>query len=402
MSFVPNIYSEIGTLKKVMLHRPGRELLNLTPSSMHRLLFDDIPDMQKAQSEHDAFADVLRAQGIEVVYLTDCLEKVLQSEDIRHDFLQEFLPEAGIYRERITPFMDYYLNLSPSEMVTKILEGVRLEDVPKLQGSTLSTIMRRESDLLIDPLPNLYFQRDSMTAIGNALSINVMSTETRRRETLLYKYILQYHPDFTAVSTVYNRDFNYRIEGGDILILSPYIVAIGISQRTQSEAIELMAQNLLSGDNSFEHVLAFQIPEKRAFMHLDTVFTMIDRDVFTIHPEVEEPLTVYDLTMSDGQIKVHELKDKLEQILCSYLDQSQVTLVPCGGGKGIDAEREQWNDGSNTLAIAPREVVVYERNRVTNQHLEEAGVKLHYLDSGELSRGRGGPRCMSMPLVRED
>lgn len=400
MSVRPSIYSEIGTLKKVMLHRPGRELLNLTPSTMQRLLFDDIPDMSKAALEHDAFADILRRRGVEVIYLTDCLETIFASEAVRSEFLDQFLPEAGIFAERIQPFRSFFLELSVADFVTKIIEGIRLEDIPKLRGNSLCTILRRDSDLLIDPLPNLYFQRDSMTAIGGALSINVMSTVTRRRETLLYKFILTYHPDFQNIPTVYSRDLNYRIEGGDILILSRDIVAIGISQRTQSEAIELMAKHLLSEQSGFSHVLAFQIPQKRAFMHLDTVFTMIDYDVFTIHPEVQEPLTVYDLTRVGEEIKVTPLKDDLAHILSSYLDQARVTLIPCGGGRGIDAEREQWNDGSNTLAIAPGEVVVYERNRVTNRLLAEAGVKLHYLDSGEISRGRGGPRCMSMPLVR--
>lgn len=401
MKLQPHIFSEIGRLQKVMLHRPGNELLNLTPGTMQRLLFDDIPDLIKAQQEHDEFAKVLRNQGVEIVYFTDLLEDIFENVSIREEFLTEFLPEAGIFAERIIPFVEYFLTLPVTEFVVKILEGVRLVDMPKFRGTTLSTIMKRDSELLIDPLPNLYFQRDPMTAIGNALSINVMTTTTRKRETLLYKYILHYHPQFKNIPLVYNRDENYHIEGGDILILSQDVVAIGISQRTQSESIEIIAERLLTQKYNFQHVLAFQIPQRRAFMHLDTVFTMIDKDVFTIHPEVEEPLNVYDLTYVDGEMKVKPLTDKLSQILAAYLDQPQIHLIKCGGGKGIDAAREQWNDGSNTLAIAPREVIVYERNRRTNELLAEAGVKLHCIDSGELSRGRGGPRCMSMPLVRE-
>ncbi len=396
------IYSEIGRLRKVLLKRPTKELENLTPDNMQTLLFDDIPDLELAQQEHDHFAEVFRQNDIEVLYLDDLLCDVLeQGKERREQFVEEYLPEAGIFGERAKLFQEYLLAKRPQELVTALLSGIRISDMPELRGKHLATIVERDSDLLIDPMPNLYFQRDPMTTIGTGVTINAMATRTRRRETLIDKFIFDYHPDFTDVPKYYERENRYRIEGGDILILSAEVVAVGISQRTEPEAIEILANRLLTGENSFKHILAFKIPQKRAFMHLDTVFTMVDRNIFTVHPEVESPLRVYDCTLVDGKLRVELINQALPEILKRYLELDDIKLIRCGGDSLIDAAREQWNDGSNTLAIAPGEVIVYPRNHVTNRLLQEAGVKIHTIPSSELSRGRGGPRCMSMPLYRD-
>jgi arginine deiminase len=253
-------------------------------------------------------------------------------------------------------------------------------------------------------MPNLYFTRDPYAVIGNGVSLNKMRTLTRRRETIFAKYIFKHHPAVKQhqVPLWYDREDPYAIEGGDELILSEKVIAIGVSQRTDAAAIDLIAKRIFNAGQSFETILAFDIPKMRAFMHLDTVFTMVDYDTFTIHPEIEGPLTVYSIQRGDpGEYIIEKEHMELEAILMKYLQLDKVKLIRCGGKPGIDAGREQWNDGSNTLAIAPGEVIVYARNHVTNHLLESEGIKLHVIQSSELSRGRGGPRCMSMPLYRD-
>ena len=261
-----------------------------------------------------------------------------------------------------------------------------------------------EEPFASDPMPNLYFTRDPGACIGNGINIHHMSTPARRREALLLKYMLKYNRDFALEDTpqwydVYNE---YSIEGGDVLVLSKDIVAIGYSQRTTIAGIERFAHNLLK-DSGFKKVLVFDIPKCRAFMHLDTVFTMVDYDKFTIHPEIEGPLAVYEITAgADGELKYNAIKDDLAKILALELKLPAVDLIRCGGGDMIAAQREQWNDGSNTLCIAPGTVITYERNYVTNDLLDKKGIKVLSIPSAELSRGRGGPRCMSCPVNRDD
>ena len=263
-----------------------------------------------------------------------------------------------------------------------------------------------ESDypFVIDPMPNLYFTRDPFATMGHGVSLNHMYSVTRQRETIFGEYVFKFHPRFSEnVPHVYNRYEDTRIEGGDELVLSKDVLAIGISERTDAASIEKLAKNIFKEGLGFKTVLAFDIGEYRKFMHLDTVFTMIDYDKFTIHPEIEGDLVVYALTEGEnGKVEIEKEQDTLEHILCKHLGLEHVALIRCGAGSLVAAAREQWNDGSNTLTIAPGEVVVYDRNPITNKALVEAGVKLNYIPGSELVRGRGGPRCMSMPLYRED
>ena len=398
--------SEIGRLRRVLLHRPGGELENLMPEYLERLLFDDIPYLQEAQKEHDAFADCLRQQGVEVVYLTDLVAESLTGPEVRQDFLHQFLDESGVEDPRTRRMLEEYLGaMSDRAMVSAMMAGVRKDEL-RAAGGRLGDYLSAVEDgypFAVDPLPNLYFTRDPFATIGTGVSLHKMHTATRNRETLFGKFIFEHHPKYKNVPRWYDRGESTSLEGGDILVLSPRVLAVGISQRTREDSVDTLAETVLSYGGTFRKVLAFNIPKTRSFMHLDTVFTMVDRDKFTVHPNILSSITVFVMELDEsGKMNIHQEDGRLEDILKKHLELDKVTLIPCGRGSEIDAAREQWSDGSNTLAIAPGEVVVYSRNYVTNRALEEAGIRIHTIPSAELSRGRGGPRCMSMPLWRDD
>ncbi len=397
--------SEIGRLRRVMLHRPGGELENLMPEYLERLLFDDIPYLREAQREHDAFADCLRAQGVEVVYLTDLVAESITGREVRQALVEQFLEESGVKDSRLLERLEaYFSELPDREMVAAMMAGVRKEQLHG-KGARLGDFLG-DGDaypFAVDPMPNLYFTRDPFATIGTGVSIHRMHTATRNRETLFGKFIFQHHPVYSKAPRWYDRGRTSSLEGGDILVLSPQVLAVGVSQRTEEDSVDTLAQTVLSQSKTFRKLLAFDIPKTRSFMHLDTVFTMVDRDKFTVHPNILSSITVFVMELDENRImKIRREDGRLEDILREHLELDHVTLIPCGQGSEIDAAREQWSDGSNTLAIAPGEVVVYSRNYVTNRSLEEAGVRIHTIPSAELSRGRGGPRCMSMPLVRDD
>jgi len=398
-----NVYSEIGKLKKVMLHRPGNELENLMPEYLERLLFDDIPYLKIAQEEHDAFADILRQNNVEVVYLIDLVTQSITSDDIKNEFIKEFIAEAGVNSSKKAEVLtDFFKSLGTKEMVSKMIEGIRKSELKNYTKTNLLDFLDDDYPFVVDPLPNLYFTRDPYATIGYGVSIHKMFTVTRNRETLFAKYIFKYNPEFKGTKLWYDRTEDFSLEGGDILVLNKDTVAIGISQRTHPNSIEKFSQNLLSEESSFKKILAIDIPKERAFMHLDTVFTMVDYDKFTMHPNIRKDISLHVLELdSSKKLNIKEEHGALEDILKRHLNLDHVQLIKCGGNSIIDAAREQWNDGSNTLAIAPGEVVVYSRNHVTNEVLQQNGVKTHIMPSSELSRGRGGPRCMSMPLIRE-
>lgn len=402
------VKSEIKPLKKVLLHRPGRELLNLTPDTLGELLFDDIPFLKVAQEEHDAFAQVLRDHGVEVVYLEDLMTEVLDlHKELLKPFLYQWLEEAGIHTKKWQDRLYNYLteNFKGKDLVLKTMEGITLKEVGGPFNDSLVDLCSEPSKLIVDPMPNLYFTRDPFGSIGHGVSLNKMRFPTRNRETIYADYIFRFHPDFAGLVTRYSdRTSPFNIEGGDICVLSDKVLGVGISQRTSPDAIEQLAKKLFAEKNeSFETVLAFSIPVSRAFMHLDTVFTQIDVDKFTVHPGILGPLKVFEITpKGDGELNIKEVNSSLEKILEHYLNIPHVELIKCGGEDRIASEREQWNDGSNTLCIAPGTIVVYQRNDVTNAILKEKGLNVLQVPSAELSRGRGGPRCMSMPLIREE
>ena len=398
-------FSEIGKLNKVLLHRPGLELEALTPATIERLLFDDIPYLKVAQEEHDKFAQVLRDNGVEVVYYVGEAAKAMANPEIQIQFVNEFLNLSKINSKGLRSAMtSYLLDMSPAEMVSKVIAGIKREEVKTKDATSLMDLVDDDYPFVSDPMPNLYFTRDPGACVGNGINIHHMHTDARRREALILRYIYRYNRDFAAEDNKqwYDLTDTYSIEGGDVLVLSKDIVAVGLSQRTTVSGLENFARNLLR-ESSFKKVLAFDIPKSRAFMHLDTVFTMVDYDKFTIHPEIEGPLGVYEITMDGkGELKFNAIKDELHKLLALELKVPAVELIRCGGGDLLAAQREQWNDGSNTLCIAPGTVVTYERNYVTNDLLAKKGIKVLTVPSAELSRGRGGPRCMSCPVNRDD
>lgn len=405
-----NIHSEIKPLKRVLVHRPGNELLNLTPDSLSRLLFDDIPYLPVAQQEHDQFVRIMRDNGVEVVYLEDLMTETLDLvPEIKEQFVRQFIYEAGVrtpkYRGLFYDFLMSYDN--NRQLVLKTMEGTKLEEIlvsKARKGKSLVDMITEDGKFIADPLPNLYFTRDPFASIGEGISLNKMYSVTRCRETIYAEYIFAYHPDYKdQVPKYYDRYEAFSIEGGDILNLSANTLAIGISQRTTPDAIEILAKNIFANKTKIKTILAFNIPVCRAFMHLDTVFTQIDVDKFTYHPGIMGTLEVFEITKGDKEDELNVVKKtaSLEKILEEYLGR-EVTLIPCAGGDKISAEREQWNDGSNTLCIAPGTVIVYDRNNVTNEILRKNGINVLEMHSAELSRGRGGPRCMSMPLIRKD
>ncbi len=409
-----NVKSEIKPLKEVLVHRPGKELLNLTPDTLHRLLFDDIPYLKVAQAEHDEFVQILRDNDIKVYYLEDLMAETLDyNPEIKPKFLRQFIAEAGVntpkYRDLV---YEYLMGIEETkEFVLKTMEGVQIYELDRskrIMEKSLVDLVTAETDFIVEPMPNLYFTRDPFASVGSGIVLNKMYSETRRRETIYADYIFKYHPKFKGeIEKYYDRDYDWHIEGGDVLNLNDHILAVGISQRTEAGAIDKLAKNLFKNPScSIDTVLAFNIPESRAFMHLDTVFTQIDVDKFTYHPGIMKTLQVFEITEgndpnSDEDLNVREINDSLENILSHYLGL-KVTLIPCAGGDDVASQREQWNDGTNTLCIAPGVVVVYNRNNITNEVLRAHGIKVIEMASAELSRGRGGPRCMSMPLYRED
>ena len=404
------VRSEIKPLKKVLLHRPGRELLHLTPDRLPELLFDDIPFLKVAQQEHDTFAQILRSNGTEVVYLEDLMAEVLKLHpEQTKPFLYQWLSEGNIKTRRWQDKLYEYLigNFEGKALVEKTMEGITLKEMGGASAYSLQDLIAPADDLIVDPMPNLYFTRDPFASVGTGVFLHKMRFPTRCRETIYADYIFRFHPDFEClVKRYYDRDGHANIEGGDVLNLTEDTLAIGISQRTSPDAIEEASRNLFADPEAkIRTVLAFDIPSCRAFMHLDTVFTQIDYDKYTIHPAILGPLTVYEITpgVSDPtDLHIRRIDSKLEDILEKYTRTDHVKLINCGGDDLIASAREQWNDGSNTLCIAPGKIVVYERNDVTNAILRDEGIQVLEMPSAELSRGRGGPRCMSMPIIRAE
>lgn len=403
------VNSEIGRLKTVLLKRPGKELENLVPDHLSGLLFDDIPYLKVAQEEHDKFAQTLRDEGVEVVYLEKLAAEAIADKDVREQFIDDILAESQkTVLGHEAEIKTFFAKLSDQELIDKIMAGVRKEEI-ELKTTHLVEYMDDRYPFYLDPMPNLYFTRDPQASVGRGMTINRMYWRARRRESLFMTYILKYHPRFkdADVPVWLDRNSPFNIEGGDELILSKEALAIGISERTSAQAIERLARNIFKDESTtFKKVIAIEIPNSRTFMHLDTVFTMIDYDKFTVHSAIfkeENNMNLFTIAYDEAKddIKITH-SNKLRETLADVLGVEKIEFIPTGNGDVIDGAREQWNDGSNTLCIRPGVVVTYDRNYVSNQLLRDKGIKVLEITGSELVRGRGGPRCMSQPLFRED
>ncbi|MBA2955173.1 arginine deiminase [Nocardioides sp. MAH-18] len=387
--------SEVGRLQTVLLHRPGNELKRLTPRNNDRLLFDGIPWVARAQEEHDAFAQALRDRGVEVLYLTELLTETLQDPDARNRAITTAL--AGLHlgdtlRQHLARFLH---GAAPEELTGYLTAGIRNDEVTGGQG--LVTSLLASDDFLIDPLPNLLFTRDSSVWVRDRVAVTSLAMPARRRETQLTELIYTEHPRFAGTRTLHGWQHEH-VEGGDVLLLAPGVIAVGVGERSTPAGVERFARQAFHADLAHT-VLAVPITQERATMHLDTVCTMVDADKIVMYPNVADSLRAYAVTPDgEGALRVADAEPFLvaaaKAMEIDTLHQIDTGLDP------VTAEREQWDDGNNTLALAPRLAVAYERNVETNARLEDAGIEVVRIAGSELGSGRGGPRCMSCPVSR--
>ena len=404
MSGFINVKSEIGKLRRVMLHRPGVELSNLMPDYLERMLAEDTPDVKRAGEEHDVFANILRSNGVEVVYIEDMFTDVVKDEAVKNAFIDDFV-ELGVHGLSLSEAVREYLRATPAEkLFDTVAKGITRDDLAGLKKKPIQYYVKEDYPFLTDPLPNLYFTRDISFSLGTGIAISAMCMPARMRETLFIRYIHHNHELFGKgkVDLLYDYNCGDGIEGGDVLSLSDKCVAIGSGERTTVAAVERLAKTLFA--RGYEKVLLFKNPNTRTYMHLDVLMTHIDRDKFLAHPCIAHKwFDVYEIPPAgNGEISISLTTDPVERILERALGLDKVTFVEVAGGDPIQYRREHWNMGANSLAMAPGSIITYDRNSITNELIDKAGVKVSPIPGGELSRGRGGPRCMSMPMLRDE
>ena len=394
--------SEVGQLQTVMLHRPGPELKRLTPRNNDKLLFDGIPWISRAQDEHDAFAQALRDRDVEVVYLTELLTETLESAEARAIAIAGALDGLHLGDTLRTYLATALVEQSPEELTASLTAGIRNDELRG--GHGLVTSLLASDDFIIDPLPNLLFTRDSSVWISDRVAITSLAMPARERETQLTELIYTEHRRFKGTPTLHGWQREH-VEGGDVLLLAPGVIAVGVGERTTPAGAERLARQVFRAGLAHT-VLAVPIAQERATMHLDTVCTMVDVDKIVMYPNVAHSLAAYAVTVAavNGDDD-HELELQVspaEPFLVAAAKAMQIdTLHQIDTGLDpVTAEREQWDDGNNTLAIAPRIAVAYERNIETNTRLEQSGIEVVAIAGSELGSGRGGPRCMSCPISR--
>jgi arginine deiminase len=396
----PSISSEIGRLREVILHRPGRELRRITPANRADLLFDELVWVDRAQAEHDGFAELLRTEGAVVHLLTDLLTSTLGDEAVRTAVTEHLATPDTCGVELVDRVRGYLGELPPESLTACLLGGVTVAEVPGAREGFVGGVLGPGA-FLLPPLPNAVFTRDPSAWIGSGVVRAPMAMPARRAEQILWEAIYVHHPDFAGTEVWYGeaRGLHATLEGGDVLVLSPRCVAIGLSERTHPIAVENLAARLFAAGVA-EWVLAVELPMTRGTMHLDTVLTVVDVDAVVLWPRMRERRNVWRIAPgAGGRMRVHEEPD-LIPALAAGLEVDHLRVVTTAEDEVL-ADREQWDDGNNTLAVRPGTVVAYERNVDTNRRLEDAGVRVLTIEGFELPRGRGGPRCMSCPVVRD-
>ena len=391
------VASEVGRLRTVLLHRPGPELERLTPRNNDRLLFDGIPWVRRAQEEHDAFAAALTERDVEVLYLTDLLTEALSQEEARAEAIELTVEDLHLGDTLRAYLVAMLRDHSPEQLTGVLCAGLRNDEVPQAPRSVVTSLLAPEA-FLIDPLPNLLFTRDSSVWVRDHAVLTSLAMPARSRETQLTGLIYARHPRFRDVPRIPSAPHEF-VEGGDVLLLAPGVVAVGVGERTTPAGAEALARRLFALGLA-ETVLAVPIAQERATMHLDTICTMVDTDKVVMYPNIADQLQAFTVLGGDGEtLEVSGPRPFLaaaaEAMGIDQLHQIDTGLDP------VTAEREQWDDGNNTLAIGPRMAVAYERNTRTNRRLEEAGIEVVEIAGSELGSGRGGPRCMSCPVLRD-
>ena len=384
-----------------MLHRPGDELRRLTPRNSDQLLFDGLPWVDRAQEEHDAFAEVLRGRGVEVLLLGDLLtETIANSGAARMQGIAAAVSPRRLGHHLAHDLATELRTLSPTDLAGVLMAGMTFDEMPESAASARSSLvwrMHHGTEFAIDPLPNLLFTRDSSFWIGDRFAITSLALPARVRETSLTDLIYAHHPRFLGVRRAYE-SHTAPVEGGDVLLLAPGVVAVGVGERTTPAGAEALARSLFE-DGLAHTVLAVPIEQRRASMHLDTVCTMVDTDAVVMYPVIQDSLSAFTIAMTDGSVSVTG-PDPFVEAAADAMGIAKLRVIDTGLD-AVTAEREQWDDGNNTLALAPGVVVAYDRNVETNRRLEDSGVEVLTIAGSELGSGRGGPRCMSCPVSRD-